>query len=389
VPDAISRRIDWAAWRSAVLAATGMYAVFRVISELVALVGQYGVQFPHVVARDHSALLLPWDRFDTQWFETLARTGYGHLGVHGFRPEVFGPVLPALMKGVSAALHLSLLSAGLLVTNVALVAALAVLHRLVAEDHGRGVALTTLTLLLVWPASFFLGAAYTEPLELLWCAGAFLAARRQRWLLCGVLAALAALTKFYFVIVVVALVVERLDRGGLRASRRRLARDLALLLAPVALAWGGWMAYMQRLFGDPLAFVHAQASFGHGFAWPWSLAHKVIGDLANLRFLDTSVASAVEPFDALAVVVIGVFAVYAFLHLRRSYAVWLGLAFCVYVFQGILVSEVRETLILFPVFLGMALLVQRRVWLERLVTVAALPSGIFLLGRFVTDKFAG
>jgi len=366
-----------------------MYAVFRVISELVALVGAYGVQFPHVVARDHSALLLPWDRGDTQWFETLARTGYGHVGAHGFRPEVFGPVLPWLMREVSSLLHVSLLTAGMLVTNIALVLALTVLYRLVVEEHGRGVALTALTLLLVWPASFFLGAAYTEPLELLWCAGAFLAARRNMWLLAGVLAALAALTKFYFVILVVALVVDRLDSGGLSGSRRRLAADLALLLAPVAVAWGAWMAYMQHLFGDPLAFVHAQSTFGHGFAWPWTLAHKVAGDLVNLRFLDTPVASAVQPFDALAVLVVGVFAVYAFRRLRRAYGVWLGLAFCVFVFQSILVSEVRETLILFPVFVGMAVIVRQRPWLERLITVTAIPSGIFLLSRFVTDKFAG
>lgn len=382
-------RVDWAAWRSAVVVGFGMYAIFRVISELVALYGAYGIQFPHAVAADHSRLLLPWDRMDTQWFETLARQGYGHPGAFGFRPEVFGPVLPFLMREVSSLLHVSLLTAGLLVTNLALVLALTVLYRLVDEEHGRAVAITALTLLLVWPASFFLGGGYTEPLELLWCAGAFLAARRNLWLLAGVLAALAALTKFYMVIVVFALVFDRLDRGGVRGQRGRLARDLALLLVPVAAAWGGWMAYMQRLFGDPLAFVHAQSTFGHGFAWPWTLARKVVGDLVNLRFLDTNVASAVEPFDAIAVVVVGIFAVYAFLRLRRSYCVWLGLAFCVFVFQSILVSEVRETVILFPVFVAMALVVRQRAWLERLVTVVALPSGIFLLTRFVTDKFAG
>jgi hypothetical protein len=69
--------------------------------------------------------------------------------------------------------------------------------------------------------------------------------------------------------------------------------------------------------------------------------------------------------------------------------VLLGLVWCVFTFQTILLSESREVLVLFPFFAAGGLWVARHQWRERLLLFLFLPCGYFLLERFVTAKFAG
>lgn len=376
----------WSAWRPSFRVALVAYLVYRVITELVALWAAHGTQLPHAVRSNPSALLLPWDHFDSNWFNYIAQNGYGPPA-GGFQYETFAPLLPALMKGASLALHVSTLTAGLLVTNVSMVLALTALHRLVAEEFGGTVATTTVVLMLMWPTSFFLGAVYTESPAILLVACAWLAARRQRWLLVGILLALLALTKFWLLVTAGAFLYLRWERRG---SWRSLLVDAVKIVGPLAVALVGWALYMQHVYGDPLAFEHGQASFGRSLAPPWQMVRHELGILVHLDFLDTPRASLSEPFDVVATVVCGAMAVWWWLRgRRRAYAVWLGLAFLVFACETALISEAREVLILFPFFVGIALVVGRRPWLERLYAAVSLPCAVFLLTRFVEVKFAG
>jgi hypothetical protein len=374
----------WRDWRPSVVVAVVFYVVFRALTELVALVTAYGTGFPHEVRRNPSALVLIWEHWDTAWYERIAQQGYGPP-LAGYHYETFGPVLPALMRAVTGVLHVSSLTAGMLVANGCLLLALVLLHRMVSADHGRAVATTTLAFLLVWPASFFLGIAYTESVVLLLAVGAFYAARSNRWLLAGCCAALAALTKSWMLVLLLALLWERWQRGG---QRRALRRDAVSLVGPVLLVMGGWMLYMHHVYGDALAFVHAQESWGRHFAWPWDMVRNELSILVHLDFLDTSRTSAVNIFDLFTVVLIALMALWWWRR-RRAYAVWLGLSLAVFVFEPILLSEMRQADFLFPIFIGLALVAQTRPWLERLATVAGLPVAVFLITRFLGDRFAG
>jgi hypothetical protein len=139
----------------------------------------------------------------------------------------------------------------------------------------------------------------------------------------------------------------------------------AALVGPTAVFFGVWMVVNDHLYGDPLAFIRVQRNWGRHFAFSWTLAHRTIGDLVHLRFLDTSVASVMELSDSVTVVLLAVITVVVFLRVRRSYGVLLGVSLCVYTFQTILYSETREVLVLF------------------------LPSAYFLIDRFANGRFAG
>lgn len=375
----------WSAWRPALAWALGGYLVLRVLSELTALVSVYGVQFPHVVRANPSVLISVWRHWDAGIFSTIADNGYVNTSAGA---TAFGPVLPYSMRAVARVLHVNTLTAGMLITNTCLIAALAVLFRYVEESHGRRGAATTVTVLLLWPTSFFLVTPYAEPLVLLFGVAAFMQARHGRWGLAGLSAAVAVMSKPLMALALLGLLWDCIvERRHL--ARRQLARDTALLLLPTVVALGAWTLYLHHLVGDAFAFVHAQQFYGRSLAGPWSLLSRTAGDLVHLRFLDTPQASAMEPFDVLTVLLVIAAAVYWWRARVRAYSVFLAAEAIVFLSGGILMAETREMLALFPVFIAGAMLVTRRPSLERVYSPAGAVTGVWLVIRFVHQMFAG
>jgi hypothetical protein len=314
-------------------------------------------------------------------------------------------------------------TSGQLVSALALVVALTGLYDLVVREGSVTRAGLTVALVAAFPTAFFLLAGYPEALALALTVWAFVAIRQRWWLAAGVLAAGATMTKYYLAILVVPLCIEiwqarevppsddaSLDDASPDESpahapdeppahapahapanavdRRTVVRG-ALTVGPVVAVLAAWAGYSDHLDGTPLAFARAQQAWGRTFAWPWTLAHRTTSDLVHLRFLDTSTASFMELFDAVTVVAMALLAVYTYLRIRRSYGVLLGLGWCVFCFDSILVSETREILVFFPFFVGLAAVAEEHPWRERLLLACFLPSAYFLIERFVTGRFAG
>jgi hypothetical protein len=379
--------------------AVAVTATLRVVTTVVALVSTYGVSFPHVVAQNPLVLVNVWSHWDTGYYLTIAQHGYPTaraLHQHaGSIPKfaAFGPAYPFVVAAVHLFSRMDWVWATQVVSAVATAVGMAGLVHLADRDQGAQASNAAVTLLAAFPTAFFLLAGYPESLALAFLVWAFVAARSGHWLLAGLAAAGAAMTNFYLVIVVVALVVEY---GQFRAAAGRQPHRRGLdvvrasaLVAPSVVFFAVWMVVCDHLYGDALAFIHAQADWNRHFAFPWTLAHRTIGDLVHLRFLDTSVASVMELFDSVTVVLLAIVAVVVFMRIRRSYGVLLGVSWCVYTFQTILYSETREVLVLFPFFMGMARWVVGHPWRERLVLACFLPSAYFLIDRFVNGRFAG
>ncbi|MDQ3768828.1 MAG: hypothetical protein M3370_05020 [Actinomycetota bacterium] len=219
-------------------------------------------------------LVAPAARWDAVWFLSVAEDGY----VQG-ASEAFFPLYPALVA-VAGALLGSAPAGGIAVSLGCLAVALYLLHRLTALDFGRAVAATTVTLLALSPAAFFLSAIYSESLFLALSVGAVLAARTDRWWAAGALGAVAACTRSAGVVLVVPLALMYLygPRGARawEAGARCVAARPRFPLRVDALAVGlvplGLLAYCASLAlsgQDPLAPFAAQAAWLRSFAGPF------------------------------------------------------------------------------------------------------------------------
>ncbi len=388
----------WSRWRRPVVVAVLTTVVLRITTELVALVTHYGVTFPHVVAHRPGVLADVWSAWDTGYYVTIAQHGY--VASHAANvPKfiAFAPLYPALVAVAHAVTGTGWIVSGQLVSAAATMVAIAGLVHLTTPDEGTSGSGTTVLLLVAFPTAFFLLVDYPESLALALLIWTWIAVRARQWLFAGVLVAGAVMTKYYLVIAAVALLVEvwqarspsepgtaRLPRPG----RPELLRAAAVA-GPAALSIGAWMVVCNRLYGDPLAFVHVQGEWNRHFAFPWTLVATTAGNLVHWQFLDTSVASVMELFDTVTVLLLVVATVVAWLRVRRSYGALLGLALGTFTFQTILYSETREVLTLFPFFIVLSRWVDGHPWRERFVLAFFVPSAYFLVSRFVNHQFAG
>lgn len=298
-----------------------------------------------------------WNRWDA--------IHYIHIAQHGYQTQAdlaFFPLFPLLISGISHVLgSWSYLFVGTVLSNGALLGALFLLYRLTQEMLGEQVARRTILYLCIFPTAFFFFAAYNESLFLVFVLGAFLAMRRQRWWLAGILGFLAALTRSAGILLVLPFLYEVWQA---RERIRATMLSLVVKMFPVVLIPLGTLAYSIYcwiLVGNPLAFVTVQDDYGRHLAWPWQGLWQ--GIMALLF---------VQPFGAAnqAHLLLDMGATLGFLllmvlgwrKLPVSYSLWTGILFLYILLDpamekpDILLSNQRFVLEMFPAFITLALL---------------------------------
>jgi len=363
-------------------------------------------------------LLSPLAHWDAVWYLTIADSGYGEADSPR---SAFFPLYPLLVRGLGelgGGSPGATLVASYLVALAALAGALLLLHRLVTLELGRRLAAPTLVLLCAFPASLFLGAPYSESLFLFVSVGALYAARTGRWAWAGLAAAAASGTRSAGVLLLVPLLIiylygPRGDRPGETGRPGRgwlsslspvhaLRADAAwLLLAPAGLV--AYMTYLGVAYDDPLAFSSAQKFWAREFAGPlggaweglvaaWDGTRQLLSGSREVVYFE---AAGGDPFRVAAhnLLLLGflAFAVTAAVGVLRR----LPFAYGAYVVTALmlplsypagpqpLMSLPRFLVVLFPVFMWLALVCE-----ERRITAAVAAASAVVLGLFVT-QFAG
>lgn len=229
-----------------------VWAASRVAVAVTVLAGAWTLA--DATAATVPAPLTRLDRWDVGLFVKIAR--YGYFGRPEHYPDkgvaAFFPGEPLLLRAVRPLVG-DWVAAGLVVSLIAgAVAAVAIarLGELESPDAGqRAVGYWVLS-----PYAVFLAVGYSEAVFLAFALPCWLAARRGRWALAGLLGAGAGLVRVTGVFLGAALVVEYAVQ-----RRRRVGADAAFTLGPWAAAAGyfGWLAWRT---GDWLAWPHAQAA---------------------------------------------------------------------------------------------------------------------------------
>jgi hypothetical protein len=194
--------------------------------------------------------------WDGRWYRTVAENGY--LLEPGRQSDpAFFPLYPILLRAVHAT-GLGYETAGLVLSNVAFLAALFLVETLTRELFDAALARRTTIYLALFPLGFVFSMAYPESVVLCLIALAALAARRQRWAAVALLTSLGTLARPEMLFVSLALLPLVL------AERERRGLAVGALLAPLA-ALGSFALYLQLHLHDPLAWTHAERAWGRKF----------------------------------------------------------------------------------------------------------------------------
>jgi hypothetical protein len=252
-------------WKEAAIAIAALFLISRGILVLVAVFLEYNIPLAYngpTFASD--PILKSLTGTDSMYLLGIASEGYHDVPIRdAFRDWAFFPVYPIVVRIASIFTLGNIALAGVLVSNLAFVAALFVLYRLSLNhlDHDRSV--KTLAFATFAPGAIAFGMAYTDSLFLLLSVGAFLAAEQRRWPLMGLLYGLATLTRLQGLLlgIPLAILIAVADNpaGWRTIAGWRTPRMLWLAAGPIAFAL--FAGYLGVMFGDSLGMFTAQQAW--------------------------------------------------------------------------------------------------------------------------------
>jgi hypothetical protein len=329
-----------------------------------------------------------WQRWDACW--------YGKIATFWYEPQElsvnFWPLFPLLTGFISPLVGGGVALAGLVVSGIAYVFAMVGLYRLVARDVDPVTARRTVVVLSIFPSAFFLFAPFTEALFLALAVWTMVAARERRWVLAGAVGLLAALTRIQGVFLIFPVGWEVAVAAGLTAWRpwRSLAlpaidwgvigRGLIAVGGP-ALGFWSFIGYTAATVGQtPLDTQDAWG--GKEFFPPWEVV-----DAAWTWAIERS--DPLQAFNLILLIGFGVLLVVAARRLPISYTLYALPQFVLLATRiqpTPLTSTNRYLLVIFPVFVVLALIPWARVrlaWGITSILFLALLLTEFQRGTFV------
>ena len=225
-------------------------------------------------------LLYRFAHWDSHLYAAIADRGYVADGPASHY-NAFLPGLPAVMKGWTLLTGTDGRWGALLLVVVTGALTAVLLGALAVDVSGRAdVGTWAVVLLATAPLTIFMSVVYTEAAFLCFCVGAWLAARHHRWLVAGVLAALACTLRVNGLFLVAGLVVLYLVRE--REGRRLRVRPgvWALALGPLFVA--GWFTYLHGLTGHWNEWIlELDRGWGRATTWPWTGISVGLGRVAE------------------------------------------------------------------------------------------------------------
>lgn len=354
---------------------------------------------PHVypvVPVDVTGLLTSWNRWDAVHYTQIAQFGYQSI-----YDTAFFPLFPLLIKGIALLFgNQGYIAIGMILSNLALLGTLFVLYQIAVDALGEQVGRRTLLYLCIFPTAFFFFAAYNESLFLLLTASAFLAMRRQKWWLAGILGFLAALTRSAGLFLVIPFLWElwmarETITGSEQSTIRKLLDVLPRVLPVVLIPLGTllYCVYCWKAFNNPFAFAAVQSHWDRHLTWPWVGIWEALREIFRIQpfgsFYEVHLL-----LDLTATVGFIALAILGWRRLRTSYSIWVALLLFYTLISpaiaqaDVLVSNQRFVLEMFPAFITLAALSVKHPRLHQGLLIAfpflqATLAVLFVLNRWM------
>lgn len=316
-------------------------------------------------------LIYPWGNFDGIYYLYIAGSGY--------TPDNAGffPLYPMLVKIFS--LNSQVFSFNQFLTAITLsslffLLSLIMLHRLIKLDYSNNIAMSTILAILVFPTSFFFASIYSESLFLLLLILSFYFARKRNWLLASIFAALLTATRLVGIAIIPALVYEFYLQNKTIVDRKLLP----ILMTPLGILSYVWFNYSQ--LGDSFRFLKAQGNLHNNrsveqiILFPQTL-------FRYLKILSTNTITFewwIALLELLSFLFASVMIYYAFRKkVRASYLIFSLIAFLIPTQTETFSGLPRYIIVLFPIFLGLALIRNKAIRVIYMVISIALLIVLF------------
>ena len=338
-----------------------------------------------------------WERWDWLRYQGIAAHGYTASQRHGSSIAFF-PGYPIMLRAVQTVVR-SWVFSGLAISFVTGAIAAVALARIISHEaesafgtdedaleKSRTAVREGTLLWLFAPAAFFLAAGYTEAPFLAFAFPAWLAARRGRWLMSGLLMAGASAIRINGAFELAAVGVLFLVQTKPRTVRELLrGAPLLISLVPVLV----FFTYLHSLTGSWNAWHNAEVNGWnrhltdpvHAFVntWRYAFGGKIL--MAN---------NAWEYQLEIIAMAVGVVLLAWLLRKRRwAEATWVGLSVVTLGTSHNYLSVPRELLLWWPLWAVLGVWTVRRPWIRTVYLCVSAPLMFTVAYLFLVGEWAG
>jgi hypothetical protein len=322
--------------------------------------------------------------WDGTWYRIIAQVGYlSHLLLWNEVPLAlaFFPFYPVLIRLVAFVIP-DFWIASVVVSNICILVSAVLFDALIKLDYpDPKVGRCAVTFLMFTPMSFFFSMAYSESTFLMLSLGAFLAARKEKWLIASLCGMCLAATRPPGFLIALPLFIEYLEQWRkAEPTAKALFRPPLFLLGLIPLGLVAFMAFCYFELGSFFAFMRAhQTGWEQKFMSPWIALTGLHQFGVFYRWFFVG-ALALGSF---------LFAAGFWVKIRPSYLVWTGVLIAFSLSWGTMASSPRYLSIIFPLFIVLGLLTTRFAgayeWLlAASVTLLALCTVMIANGYWMT-----
>lgn len=349
----------------------------------------YGSSFPFFEVPFHKPLpeflnipvIKAWSNFDGVHYLNIASDGY----ITGGR---FFPLFPLVLRVLSLdAFNFPLtFIISLILPNLIFIGALIMLIKLLKLDYPSKISDKTILYLILFPVSFFFISVYSEGLFLLLTLMCFYFSRKRKWYLAALSAMFLTASRLVGIVIVPALIFEYLI-----TEKPKNFKSWFILFTISAISALGLVAYSVFNYfhwGNFLHFIAAQGELNNGrstsgFVFPLQTIYRYLKILISLplnlfEWWIALLELSSFIFGAVLLVIAWIKKV------RLSYLIFGALAFLFPTLSGTFSGLPRYLLVIFPIFLTLALIENKY-----LKTVYYLSGALllFLLLMFFTKGY--
>ena len=322
--------------------------------------------------RDRTSVFEMWSHWDGEWFIDIAEHGYSAKPLHKQHQNV--AMFPLYPLGIRAGnfFYTNSVFWGYLISCLSGAILMLLIYEWAAQETDKATAIRTVTYFCCFPTSFYLSAVYSESLFLLCTVASFYSARNGRWGLAGLFGGFSSLARVtgVFLIVPLGILFWRQYKGHWKEG---------LYLLQIPLGFSFILISFWNLSGDPLIFLHTQASWERSSSFPWTPLWNFLQEPQIYHFMNSSHDFILTIFTLL--LIPSIFKRWPELGIYCLYLVILPLS------TGVLMSMSRYLLSCFPLFIILGIWGQSLLW-DHLILMSFLIglswfSGIFACGYWV------
>ena len=327
-----------------------------------------------------TASLIRWDSFH---YLEIASEGYVYPNM------VLFPLYPLMMRLVNFFIGNVILS-GFLISWLSLFLAMFFLFKLVLlKFKNKDLAYLSVIFLLLFPFAIFYSTLYAEALFLFLTLGAFYFFEKKKWPLVGLFSLLAGATRIFGILLFIVFLLAHLFEK--RFNLKKIDKNLFFIcLAPLGLIF--YMIFLQIKFDDLWIFLRAQKEWGTWtqFSAPWKSLFYHLRILFDFNLLkNISVETYFQFFrDFLFWPIFAICSIFVVKAIGWPYALYNFLTLFVITFRFPMTSANKHIMLLFPVYILLALWSKNQV-VRFLVLLLFAFLFFFYTTLFIKGNFIG